>query len=122
MHVPRGPGSALVCTSINEPCHRSTQEALQDEGCLINEEHRSFNQAFVFGLPDDVAGYLQPLGWQVDSRGVATIDEAHKVRRAILCRNQRISISHNYSASARLPRGMLSSLCACWVAGAGRGK
>jgi hypothetical protein len=73
-------GSVLICTSINEPCFKGTQEALRDDGCIINEEHKSFNRAFVFGLPDDVAEYLQPLGWQVDSQGVATIDEAHKVR------------------------------------------
>ena len=70
-------GSALICTSINEPCFQGTQEALRKSECLVDEEHKSFNQAFSFGLPDDVAGYMRRYGWRADS--VATIEDAHKV-------------------------------------------
>ena len=70
-------GSALLCTSMNEPLFKGMKQLLKRSQCLVSEEHTSFKQAFVFGLPDDVAGYLRPFGWRADS--VATIEDALEV-------------------------------------------
>ncbi len=72
-------GSALVATAINEPCHRGSQQTLKTGEYLEDEQHKSFNSAFKWGMPDDVAAYLAPLGWHLGEGGLATMEDAHKV-------------------------------------------
>lgn len=90
----RRAGSAVIATSLNEAGYKGSQQTLKTGEFLQDDQHKSFNSSFKWGVPDDVAGYLAPLGWRLGEKGLATIEDAHEVcRKMPLSRSVCLSMS-----------------------------
>ncbi|CAL8469092.1 g8633 [Coccomyxa elongata] len=77
------PGSALLFSCINEAFYNGSQHDLKEEaagkGSMLPETMRKFNEAFQFGIPNDVAGFLGPLGWDASADGaVQDVKDTYK--------------------------------------------
>lgn len=66
----------LLFTCLNEAFLKGSRET-QKRNAPINKRYSSF---FKFGIPDDVAGYLNPLGWTLSDDHLITVEDAHKVQ------------------------------------------
>ncbi len=71
-------GSVLLFTCMNEAFLKGSRET-QRRQSKVNKRYSAF---FKFGIPDNVAGYLRPLGWALTEDHLITIEDAHKVRTA----------------------------------------
>lgn len=68
-------GSVLLMTCMNEAYLKGSYETMKRAGS-VNKRYSAF---FKFGLPDDVGGFLKPLGWEVAEGDLITMEDAHKV-------------------------------------------
>ena len=80
-------GSVLLFSCINEAYYRGCKKDLtrnneSADGVVgLSETIRCFNEAFQFGMPNDVVGFLEPLGWDASADGaVKDVKSVYKVR------------------------------------------
>ncbi|EIE21041.1 S-adenosyl-L-methionine-dependent methyltransferase [Coccomyxa subellipsoidea C-169] len=65
-----GPGSALLFSCINEGFYSGAKSDLSKAGTDgMWATTLKFTEAFQFGITDDVAGFLRPLGWDASADG-----------------------------------------------------
>ncbi|KAK9908307.1 hypothetical protein WJX75_005766 [Coccomyxa subellipsoidea] len=70
-----GPGSVLLFSCINEAFYRGCKKDLtrnneSADGVVgLSATIRRFNEAFQFGMPNNVAGFLGPFGWDASADG-----------------------------------------------------
>jgi hypothetical protein len=80
-------GSVLLFSCINEAFYRGCKKDLtrnneSADGVVgLSATIRRFNEAFQFGMPNDVAGFLGPFGWEASADGaVKDVKNVYKVR------------------------------------------
>lgn len=75
----------MLFSCINDAFYNGSQHDLKEgaagKGSMLLETTRKFNEAFKFGIPNDVAGFLGPLGWDASADGaVKDVKDTYKVR------------------------------------------
>ena len=77
-------GSALLFSCINEAFYRGSKHDLEEgtagKGSMLPEVTRKFSEAFQFGIPNGVAEFLGPLGWDASAdRAVKDVKDTYEV-------------------------------------------
>ena len=78
-------GTALLFSCINEAFYRGSKHDLKEgiagKGSMLPDVTRKFNEAFQFGIPNGVAEFLGPLGWDASADGaVRDVKYTYEVR------------------------------------------
>lgn len=102
-------------TCMNEAYLKGSHETMKRGGSM-NKRYSAF---FQFGLPDDVSGFLVPLGWEVAERDLITMNDAHKVCIHRACLLGQSWCGHSVSSPCSQPNSMCSDSVQCAVWGKG---